>query len=95
MYPKEEYSFPSTKNWLTVQPGTQQAWDQLENRQEEMASIPLVNMKETVECRYMSPMYFFLTVSMNPKASICEMDLTKEKSVSALVLELIGMSFIH
>lgn len=38
--------------------------------------------------------FFFLTVSMNLKVSVCETDLTKENSVSALVLEWIGMSFI-
>lgn len=59
-----------------------------------MADIPLVSMEETVECRYMSLTYFFLTVPMNLKASICEIDLTKENSVSALVLERIGMTFI-
>lgn len=52
-----------------------------------MACIPLVNMEETVECRYVSLTYFFLTVSMNLKVSVCEIDLTKENSVSALVLE--------
>jgi len=68
-----------------VQPGTQQAWDQMEHRQEEMADVLLVNMEERVERRYMSPTYFLLTVSVNLKASICEIDLIKENSVSFIV----------
>lgn len=56
-----------------------------------MAGITLVNREETVEYGYMSPAFFFfflfLTVSMNLKVSVREIDLTKENSVSALVLE--------
>lgn len=70
-----------------MQTGTQATWDLLERRQDEMTDTPLVSMEETVECRYMSLTYFFLTVPMNLKASICDIDLTKENSVSALVLE--------